>query len=249
MGVMQSSPAPGLPAAARVTLSLLQGFELVVDGRPRRLAPSAERLVAYVALQPGPVVRSHVAGVLWGDRSDGRASACLRSAIWRANSGPGGRVLAAVRSRVELEGDVSVDVRQAMDAAHRRFADPAECVDPGLLTGELLPGWYEDWVLVERERIRQVCLAAAEQMAQSLLARGDARRAIEAASAVVAAEPLRETAHRVLIDAYVSTGNRGEALRQYERCRTLLHEELGLLPGAALAAAAAAARDPRSQAS
>lgn len=246
---MLTSQARHCGARAPVTLRLLNGFEFVVDGHLLRLAPAAERLVAYLALQPGPVVRSHVAGVLWGERSEERARACLRSAIWRVNSGPGGLVVDAARSRIQLDGCVTVDVHQALDAGRRQFADASEFVDPALLTGDLLPGWYDDWVVVERERIRQVCLAAAEQMADSLLAIGDSRRAIEAASAVVAAEPLREAAHRVLICAYVCAGNRAEALRQFERCRVLLRDELGLQPGDDLAAAAATARETRPHAS
>ncbi len=81
-------------------------------------------------------------------------------------------------------------------------------------------------------------------MAQSLLEDGQFHLAIEAALAVVAAEPLRESAHRVLIDAHVSMGNRFAALRQFDRCRALLAADLGLQPGDALAASAARAMVP-----
>lgn len=230
-------------ASPEVRIRLLEGFELTIDGHPWELPPSAERVVAFLALQPRPVVRSHVAGVLWGDRSDDRASACLRSAIWRANSGHDAPVIDAGRSRIMLHGSVSVDARDAAVAAHAQLAGGLP-VDPEVLTGELLPGWYDDWVLVERERLRQLCLEGLERMAQSLLVAGQSHLAIEAALAVVTAEPLRESAHRVLVDAHVSAGNRGEALRQFDRCRTLLADELGLQPGDALAASAARAHGP-----
>ena len=229
---------------AEVRLSLLQGFELTVDGAPQDLPPSAQRLVAFLALQARPVVRSHVAGVLWGNRSDARAAACLRSAIWRINTGHGAAVVNAGRSRLLLDPGVVVDVRDAAALAHQQLAGGGAAADPGLLRGELLPGWYDDWVLVERERLRQLCLEAMEQMAESLLTAGHPRLAIEAALGVVATEPLRESAYRVLIDAHVAAGNRGEALRQFDRCRTTLRQELGLAPGDALVAAAARAHGP-----
>lgn len=178
-------------ASPEVRIRLLEGFELTIDGHPWELPPSAERVVAFLALQPRPVVRSHVAGVLWGDRSDDRASACLRSAIWRANSGHDAPVIDAGRSRIMLHGSVSVDARDAAVAAHAQLAGGLP-VDPEVLTGELLPGWYDDWVLVERERLRQLCLEGLERMAQSLLVAGQSHLAIEAALAVVTAEPLRE---------------------------------------------------------
>ena len=226
-----------------VRVRLLEGFELSIDGEPWDLPPSAERLVAFLALQPRPVVRTHIAGILWGERSDERASACLRSAIWRANSGHDAPVIDAGRSRIMLHGNVTVDARDAAVAAHEQLSGGSP-VGPEVFTGELLPGWYDDWVLVERERLRQLCLEGMEKMAQSLLDAGQASLAIEAALAVVAAEPLRESAHRILVDAHVVAGNRAEALRQFGRCKALLAAELGLQPGEALAAAAGRAYGP-----
>jgi DNA-binding SARP family transcriptional activator len=228
---------------SEVQVRMLGGFELTVDGRPRDLPPSAERLVAYLALQHHPVLRSQAAGVLWADRDEQRAAACLRSAVWRVNSGPGLPVIEAGRSRLALGADIAVDARDAATAAHNQIAGGAP-VDVEALRGLLLPGWYEDWVLAERERLRQLSLEAMEQLAQSLLDAGQVRLAIEAALSVVAAEPLRESAHRVLIDAHVASGNRSEALRQFDRARTILDDELGLPPGAGLVAAAARAHGP-----
>jgi DNA-binding SARP family transcriptional activator len=236
-------PSSRVARSPRAELRLLEGFELTVDGRACVLPPSAERLVAYLALQPRPVVRSQVAGLLWSDRSEERASACLRSTIWRANAGSGARVVEAGRTRVALNPTVVVDASQALRAAHAQFTGGSP-VDPAVLSGALLPGWYDDWVMVERERMRQLCLAAMEQMAQSLLQSGQVLLAIEAALSVVTAEPLRESAQRVLIEAHVAAGNRGEALRQFGRCRDQLHAELGLQPGEAVTAAAALAHGP-----
>lgn len=230
-------------SAAQVRLRLLEGFELTVDGEPHELPPSAERLVAYLALQSRPAVRTQVAGVLWGDRHEDRAAACLRSAIWRANSGCCRALVEAGRTRVSLPTTVLVDARDAAAAAHAQLVGGAP-VNPELLRGELLPGWYEDWVLVERERLRQLCLAGMESMAQTLLDAGQPQLAVEAALAVVSVEPLREAAHRILIDAHVAFGNRIAALRQFEKCRLILATEVGLAPSGDILAAAARARGP-----
>jgi DNA-binding SARP family transcriptional activator len=229
--------------APAIRVRLLEGFELTIDGEPWTLPPSAERLVAYLALQSRPVMRSQVAGTLWGDRDDARSAACLRSAIWRVNLGHGAPVIDAGRSRIVLHGEVRVDAREALAAAHDQLAGGPP-VELEVFSGELLPGWYDDWVLIERERLRQLCLTATERMAQSLLDAGQPGLAIEAALAVVAVEPLRESAHRILIDAHVDAGNRSEAIRQFERCRDVLAVELGLHPGEALAAAAGRAHGP-----
>lgn len=221
-----------------VGLRLLGGFELTVDGAPQDLAPAPARLVAFLALSGRPLLRSYVAGVLWGDRSDERASACLRSAVWRANAAH--PLIRAGRTRITLVG-MSVDAVDAAAAAHDLLAGGAP-VAPAVLSGELLPGWYEDWVVVERERLGQLCLEGMEQMAQGYLRDGRWPQAVEAALAVVAVEPLRESAHRVLIEAHAAAGNRAAALRQFATCRRVMRDELGLEPGAAVRRAAEHAR-------
>lgn len=217
-----------------MSLRLLDGFALEVEGRTHDLAPAAARLIAYLALRGGALTRSQVAGALWEDRTEERAAACLRSAIWRANCGVEQALVRAGRTCVALRPH-SLDTRVAAAAAHDQFVGRSP-VDPAVLGGNLLPGWDDEWVLVERERLRLVCLGGLEQMAESLLAAGQYYRAIEAACAVIAAESLREAAYRIVIEAHARLGNRAEALRQFELCRTMLGRELGLRPGRELTA-------------
>lgn len=94
----------------------------------------------------------------------------------------------------------------------------------------LLPDWYDDWVTVERERFRQLRLHALEALAARYVELGRFAEAVEMAQLAVTAEPIRESAHRVLIEAHLPEGNTGEALRQYHLFRELLNEELGLSP-------------------
>lgn len=237
-------PTPTAPAPAphrdtgNVRVQLLDGFELTVDGRHHELPHSAERLVAYLALRARPVIRSHVAGVLWGERPSERAAACLRSAIWRAACVTGAPLISAGRGQVCLHPAVTVDVRDTVAAAWDQVSGQGVPLSPTVLPGELLPGWDDDWIVVERERLRQLHLEGMEQVATNLLAAGRTGLAIDAALIVVAADPLREVAHRIVVQAHLAAGNRVEALRQYERCRRLLRDELGLPPSDMMTAAA-----------
>ena len=98
------------------------------------------------------------------------------------------------------------------------------------LSVDLLPDWYDDWAVAEAEEWRQLRLHALDALAERLTAAGRYADATSAALAAVKAEPLRETAHAVLIRVYLAEGNRAEALSAYEHYRALLRTELGLEP-------------------
>jgi DNA-binding SARP family transcriptional activator len=101
---------------------------------------------------------------------------------------------------------------------------------------DLLPGWYDDFVIFERERLRQRLLHALEALSRLLV---DARRyaqAVEVALEAVHAEPLRESAHRTLLEAHLAEGNLVEARRGYCGYRDLIRRDLGVEPDPALAA-------------
>ncbi|MGY1684977.1 BTAD domain-containing putative transcriptional regulator [Geodermatophilus sp. SYSU D00867] len=137
-------------------------------------------------------------------------------------------------SILSLVCGVRVDVQELGDWA-RRVRDPASCLtdvdvpDVGL-RGELLPGWYDDWVLLERERLRQLRMHALEDAAARLAVAGRYGDALQAAYAAVRAEPLRESAHRVVIRVHLAEGNAAEALRTYEQFRIVLEKEMGVRP-------------------
>ena len=96
--------------------------------------------------------------------------------------------------------------------------------------GELLPGWYEDWVLVERERMHQLTLHVLEALARQLVDRGAYPYALQAALNAVTIDPLRESARRAVINVHVAQGNTVDAIREYERFRAVLDKELGVAP-------------------
>ena len=219
--------------SARASLSLLDAFELRCDGELVGLPVSAQRLLAFLALHERPLLRPYVAGTLWIDASDDRAGASLRSSLWRLNRS-GHRLVDATSTRLGLAPGIDVDVRSSLALA-RRLLDgtaPAEELDSAeaSLNGEVLPDWYDDWLVFERERFRQLSLHALEVLSDRLLAAGRLGGALGAALAAVRGEPLRESAHRALIRVHLAEGNRAEALRQRELCRGLLRERLGAEP-------------------
>lgn len=231
-------------AAARGTvaeLRLLNGFEVRQDGRPLSLPGSAERVLAYLAVQDGPVRRVQVASALWLDSTEEHAAASLRSALWRLRQAAGTLVTTTV-SDVALGPDVAVDLASSTRLANaivggRALADLGAGSPVAALDEELLPGWYDDdWVVFRRERWRQLRLHALEALAELLASEGRFGEAVDAAFAAVRVEPLRESAHRALIAVHLAEGNRSEALREYTSYARLLRDELDVEPSPRLTA-------------
>lgn len=218
-------------SVARITM--FKGFRLTVGGVEIPLSTGPRRLLAYLALQQRPLARALVAGVLWADVTDERAGGNLRSALWRLRQ-PGLRLVDSASNCLSLSQLVSVDVREA-DAIARRLLDPAEDasdvdVEEIAFGGDLLPGWYEDWAILERERQRLICLHALETLCERWAASGQFAKAVLAGLAAVSSEPLRESAYRALIKAHLAEGNVIEAHRHYGIYRLTLRRELDLEP-------------------
>jgi DNA-binding SARP family transcriptional activator len=222
----------------RYDLSLLRCFELRLDGEAVRLPGSAQRLTAFLALQQRPLARVCVAGRLWPDATEEHAFASLRSALWRARR-PGDDLIEAREDRLGLGTGVEVDRERLVARARRLIGGADVCRDDDLCSElpnhDLLPGWHDDWVLVERERLRHLRLHALEALAQRFSELGRYSDAVDVALDAISAEPLRESAHRVLISVHLAEGNVGEARRQYALCGRLLRAELGLGPSSQLA--------------
>jgi len=213
-------------------LKLLDSFALFREGAEVAVPMSAQRVVAFVTLQRRPVLRRYVAGSLWLDASEERAHANLRSALWRLHR-CGLQPVAVDDQQLRLADGVEVDFYEAQAAARRALVAPPEEVvdiDPSELAGDLLPDWYEDWSLLEREHHRQMRLLALDTVCDRLLEAGRLSEALTAGLVAVAADPLRESGHRAVVRAYLAGGNTGEAIRQYGLCRRLLGDRLGLEP-------------------
>ncbi len=218
-------------AAHRIELRLLGGFGLSVDGVDIEVTPAAQRLLAFIALTPRGAERSYTAFQLWPSHDERRAKANLRSALWRLGKAPA-ELVNATKSHLQLEADVWVDVRHGI-------SDLASCAGDSIiaatlpfqaLDSDLLPDWYDDWLCIERERLRQFRLGSLEEGAEQALRLGRCAQAVQLGLAAVAIDPLRESAHRLVAEAHLGNGNQLDAQRQFETFSTMLEAQMGLRP-------------------
>jgi DNA-binding SARP family transcriptional activator len=228
------------PARRPSKLDLLGGFSLVVNGLSVTLPIHAQRVLAYLSLvQPvqSPHLRAGLAERLWYEVTTERSHASLRTALWRIRQADPSLVQAS-RETLRLADAVDVDVRRGIAQAARLLGAEVELrpqdTELGALLGDLLPGWDEDWLLLERERIRQVQVHALEALTDRLRRLGRYAEAIEAAYAAISHEPLRESAHIALIDVFLDEGNAVQAHNQLTRYAAMLWSELGVEPSAEL---------------
>jgi DNA-binding SARP family transcriptional activator len=221
----------------QVTLTLLGGFRLHVAGEPVAVAAGAQRLAALLALKRRPVSRREVAGTLWPQSCEKTAGGCLRTALWRMRRCVP-RLVIAAGTYLELSPSVCTDIAAIVRDA-RRLLDPRcapDCLtlEPWRLAGDLLPGWYDDWVVFEQERFRQLCLHAMDALAARLLAAGRHGAAMDAAYTAIRRDPFRESAQRLLVQIHLAEANTAEARRSYDAYAEMLRTQLGIFPSAAL---------------
>jgi DNA-binding SARP family transcriptional activator len=224
---------------AGIRLQLLDRFALESADSAIDLPTGMQRLLALLAVR-GPTHRCVVAGTLWPEVPESQALASLRTGMWRLNRTVPGLVRAD-SMRLAMAQTVSVDSQEQEDLATRVLRDQDDVersVTDGLTRlwrGELLPGWYDDWVVFERERLSQLRLHAMELTATCLTRRRQLGPALELALEAVRIEPLRETANAVLMSVYLAEGNVWNARHQFDLFSDLLRRELGLEPSPALA--------------
>ncbi|MBF5029045.1 transcriptional regulator [Micromonospora sp. ANENR4] len=226
-------PTAGEPAP-RVSLHLLGGFQLLHDGTPVVVPRGLQRVIALIGLRPA-ATRSHLAGLLWPETPEERALSSLRTALWRLRQDPC-CPLRTDGDTVRLGPTVRLDVDDLVETAAlvREGAVPRGAAGAG--RHDLLPGWYDDWVLLERERLRQLRLHMLEELAGNHLTAGRHGEALEAALEAMAAEPLRETPHRLVVRIHLAEGNAFEAVHSFYVYRDLLLRELRLEPSPAMTA-------------
>jgi DNA-binding SARP family transcriptional activator len=211
---------------------LFAGPYVTVGPERLEVPEGSKQLLAFVALRRRRVERRQAAGALWPLGDDERASGNLRSALWRLRRA-GINVLDADKWSLALYAHVLVDLHLTEQWATRliegRPTQSDLTVSPAVVDAlDLLPGFYDDWALMARERIRQRILHALEALSERLADTGRFADAIEAAMLATTAEPLRESAQRALIRAHVAEGNISEARRSYRAYRDLMRRELGV---------------------
>jgi len=213
--------------------------------------PSMQGLLAFARLvidRHRAVSRDELAAMLWSRKLPRAWDAALTSVVskLRALLGKAGMKKSEVLSsalgcyQLHLPTDAWIDIEAAADSLHdaevliktgkRREAYGPAQVAYHIARRPFLSGENGDWVEQHREKLRTIHIRTCECLAEVYLANGEPSLAAEAAKEVVAVQPYRETAYRLLMDAHLAAGNRAEALWVYERCRKLILEELGVAP-------------------
>ncbi|HKP26932.1 MAG TPA: BTAD domain-containing putative transcriptional regulator, partial [Dongiaceae bacterium] len=224
-----------LPASTLPRLELLGGFRLIAaDGREIPVSGKKNRaLLAILALAPGcSASREAIAGLLWSDRGEQQARNSLRQNLLtlRNDLAPiDPTPLVFQEDLVKLDPmRISIDVLDFFNwRAHGDLATAASLFKGPLFAGlSLSDNAFEEWLREQRDTINGKAIAVLEQLAGQ--EGGEAR--IASAKRLVALDPLREASHRLLMAAYAEAGEKGLALKQYEICRDLLKQELGIAP-------------------
>lgn len=225
-----------VPAPGALHLQVLGRFALWREGAPIELGSGGRRLLALLALNGARASRSWVAGQLWSDNDERHAGASLRTALHRLPRPDDTPLVSADRDEVWLNEALNLDLHAATCLA-RLLEDWGSGTGPDvglgqmdLLAHDVLPDWYDAWADDARERHRQRRLHALERMCGRLRLQGRYGASIEAGLVCIAADPLRESAHRVLIETHLAQNNLGEAIRQYQACHRALTTGLGVTP-------------------
>ena len=223
-------------------VGLLGGFTLQ-DARGERGLPAsthARSLLAFLFLNaPRQYPRSVLAALLSPDASEETARRTLNQSLWYIRSSLPG-LLRSDPGSVGLSPEYPL-VIDALEFEKQLQQDPADEFQPlsairrlkaavDLYKGDLLDGVYEDWVLADRERLRELYIQALEHLSLALKSMLDYEQALKHALRLVQIDPLRENAHREVMRLHHILGHKEAALKQYEDCRRLLQDELGLEP-------------------
>lgn len=216
-------------------LDLIRTWQLRRDGGALHVAVRQQRLIAALAVR-GPCLRSYLAGLLWPQCPEANALESLRVAVHLVTRQLPG-LLVKDGSMLSLGGLVHVDLHRV----RALLQDSAALASGGVATilrdlrgAELLPGWYEDWVLLEQGRFHHDLLRALTTMSRDLCSRGLHESASAAAAAALDLEPLDESAVRAMISAELQQGNTASALLAYEKYKVKLREEMRVLPSEGL---------------
>jgi DNA-binding SARP family transcriptional activator len=225
-----------------LSLTLLGGFQARLDSGSAVSLPvrKSQALLAYLGIRPGRAhPRDKLAALLWGESSDERARDGLRHALAAlrralpASTPPilllEGQTLALSSAVVDV--DVPTFERHVAEGTPEALEHAAAVYGGDLLSGfSLDEPLFEEWLVPERERLRELALEALARLLACQSKTGATERAIQTAVRLLALDPLQEAVHRALMRLYLRQHRRGAALRQYQLCVDVLQRELGSEP-------------------
>jgi DNA-binding SARP family transcriptional activator len=220
-------------------LQLLGDFDFKYAGSPVALPLGARRLLTLLAVN-GELRRGAAAELLWPDCPPTRATSNLRTTLCRTGRIQGPTLINRVGPRLQLAPSVTVDLHVSWSKAREVVAGLSDLPDDyegfiSDLTQPLLPDWSEEWLTLERERWDLMRQHALEVLAQEF---GAARRylaAIQTALSAIVVDPIREAAHRIIVEVHLAEGDSASALKRYRNYQTLLEREFDVAPSPRMA--------------
>jgi predicted ATPase/DNA-binding SARP family transcriptional activator len=231
-------------------IHLLGDFRLTWDETPVSTitAPRQHALLAYLLLhRDAPQPRQHLAFLLWPETTEAQARTNLRQLLHGLKQAlpQVDRFVHTGAQTLQWRGDAPfrLDVAEFEQACalaeaaaqqgdlHALRSALEQAI--ALYQGDLLPSCYDDWILPERERLRQALTAALERILRLLEREGQPRAALAYAQRLLRHDPLREDTYRILMHLYAACGDRAGVRRVYHTCATVLERELATEPSAA----------------
>ena len=226
---------------ASLQLVLLGGFQARAAGQAINVPGRKERaLLTFLAIPAGePRSRDKLAGLLWSDRGDSQARESLKQAVFKLRRSLNGLQplpLLADRDFVRLERTaVVVDVAE-FEGLISQGSTESLARATALYRGDLLDGLdlrdaaFDEWLRMERQRLRNLAREALAKLLDRHMTSGAHDQADDAARRLLLLDPLREVAHRALMQIFSAQGQSALALKQYQLCRDALQSELGVEP-------------------
>lgn len=227
----------GFSATPGWDLRVLGYWQLRYDGVPVEVGARQQRLLAALAVlhtQP----RHVLAALLWPNSTERQSAGNLRASVFRV-SHELPRLLRATEP-LQLDAAVRVDLREVRKLVTEITLTgdrpvPPESIDL-LQEANLLPGWYEEWVIDQQDHLVNQRVDALEALARTYLVAGSFSRALGAARAAALVDPLRESAQHLLVRCHFAEDNYASAVQVYRSYRAHLGRELGVEPSAHFAA-------------
>ncbi|PYM58493.1 MAG: hypothetical protein DMD79_19070, partial [Candidatus Rokuibacteriota bacterium] len=232
-----SGTCPDGGSMARLSLTLFGGFQARLEPATPVSIPTrkGQALLAYLALPLGQAhPRDQLAALLWGDLRAEPARNNVRQTLFVLRKGLAAANPVALRlddETVALEVDVPVFERRVAEGTPDAFAEAGALYRGDLLAGLALnEAPFEEWLLGERERLRELALEALAKLLAHQRRAAPSAAAIQTAVRLLTLDPLQEATHRTLMQLYAGMGRRAAALRQYQVCSDVLERELGVEP-------------------
>lgn len=212
-------------------IHLLGAPSIVRNGKPLSLTPQLLTLFAYLLLfHHRDHSRSFLAGLFWPDVPEDKARRSLSNALYRLRQMLGDHdPLHASRESIGVHSTPGLWVD--VEAFRRSLAEGDLSRALELYRGDLLQGYYDDWLLMPRLELRIQAVQAMEQLAAAYAAEGQFAAALGVARRLTLVEPLNENGHQLIIRMLVRLQRHNEALAHYDDLVALLDDEMGIEPG------------------